>query len=79
MLVKIEIKRYEEGYTYTLLRFLRTEEELERMQNEYPFPLEIIPLTLKFFPEEQLKDYKVEGTEDWYYMRPNLLNILKLK
>ena len=79
IIVKVEINRYEEGYTYTLLRVLETQEEVDKMQLEYPFPLVTLPCPLEFFPRELLKDCKVEGTDGWYYARPKVWNVLKLR
>lgn len=79
IIVKVEINRYEEGYTYTLLRVLETQEEVNKMQLEYPFPLITLSSSLESFPWELLKDCKVEGTDDWYYARPKVWNILKLR
>lgn len=72
IIVKLEMKRCEAGYTYSLLRVLETKEELEKMQLEYPFPLQVLTDSIKEFPEEKFRDVRVEGAPGWYYYRPRM-------
>lgn len=79
IIVKLEIKRCQAGYTYSLIRILEKEEDLERMQLEYPFPLTVIKSSLDSLPLELIKDSQVENTPGWYYLRPRISEILKLE
>lgn len=79
IVVSIEMKRCKAGYTYTLLRVLNGEEDLERMQSEYPFPLSIVINSPGVeFPYDKLREYRVEDKEGWYYSRPRVNQILKI-
>lgn len=79
ILVKIEIKRCQAGYTYSLLRVLSSPEELERMQLEYPFPLTVLKSSFDPLPLGLIKDSQVDNAPGWYYLRPRVFEILKLE
>lgn len=71
-IVIVNIAREEGGFCYNLMRIIKNETDLDRMQLEYPFPLEVLSLEDDITAEEieaKFHGVRVEGKEDWYYTR----------
>lgn len=66
--VKVEMRRQGGECIFRLLRFLISGRELEHMQTEFPFPLEVVADDIPERFLEEIKEYAVKGCDGyWFY------------